>query len=82
MAKTGEEVKSNVEQHPAGGVLHQRGRLPFSKTGYMGMALAGFLVLGAIGYFTLYTKAKPDASPSEVAKVTAGATDADKTRHS
>ncbi|MQM07039.1 hypothetical protein Taro_039865 [Colocasia esculenta] len=56
----------------AGEVLHQRRNLPFSRAT---MTVAGLLIVGAIGYFTLYAKAMPGTKPSEVAKVAAGASD-------
>ncbi|CAA7408093.1 unnamed protein product [Spirodela intermedia] len=60
-------------QNP-GGVLHQRRHLPYSPAA---MAVAGLLIVGTIGYLTLYTKAKPGTTPSEVAKVAAGVSDDD-----
>ncbi|KAK1275852.1 hypothetical protein QJS04_geneDACA003846 [Acorus gramineus] len=68
----GEEAMKNKQAAPnvnAGGVLHQRRRLPMSP---MTMAVGGFVIVATIGYFTLYAKAKPDATPSEVAKIAAG----------
>lgn len=63
-------------QNP-GGVLHQRRNLPYSPAA---MAAAGLLVVGTIGYLTLYAKAKPGTTPSEVAKVAAGVSDDDAPR--
>ncbi|XP_004291963.1 PREDICTED: uncharacterized protein LOC101299831 [Fragaria vesca subsp. vesca] len=57
-------------QHP-GGVLHQRRTLPFSPTG---MFLGGFLICTAIGYFTLYSLKKPEASAGDVARVSTNIT--------
>ncbi|XP_071723949.1 uncharacterized protein [Rutidosis leptorrhynchoides] len=52
-----------------GGVLHQRGKLPYSTTT---MALTGLGIAGAVSYFVLYSKKKPEASAVDVAKVTTG----------
>ncbi|XXG51837.1 hypothetical protein AAC387_Pa03g0317 [Persea americana] len=54
-------------------ILHQRRSLPCST---MQMAVA------AIGYFTLYTKAKPEASAAAVAKATTSASGDDRKRQS
>ena len=54
--------------HP-GEVLHQRRKLPYSPST---MAVAGFLITAAVGYFTLYSLKKPQASAKDVAKVAAG----------
>ncbi|KAG6469733.1 hypothetical protein ZIOFF_070663 [Zingiber officinale] len=48
-------------------VLHQRRRLPYSITT---MAVSGFLIFAAIGYFGLYYKSKPGTKPSDVARAT------------
>lgn len=55
-------------QNP-GEVLHQTSKLPF---GPMRMAVIGFAVAATIGYFTLYTKKKPEATAVDVAKVASG----------
>ncbi|OAY64441.1 hypothetical protein ACMD2_04376 [Ananas comosus] len=71
-----EEVKaagveaSKRPPHPGqkpGEVLHQRRALPYSPAT---MAIAGFAIVGTIGYFTLYYKSKPGTSPTDVVKVT------------
>ncbi|XP_031481237.1 uncharacterized protein LOC116251229 [Nymphaea colorata] len=64
-------------QHP-GEVLHQRRSFPFSKMGTVQLTLAGLLLIGAVGYFTLYVKSKPEATASDVAKAAAGTPDSDR----
>ncbi|CAN8229752.1 unnamed protein product [Cochlearia groenlandica] len=53
-----------------GGVLHQRRNLPYS---YTTIALVGLAISGAIMYTVLYSKKKPEASATDVAKATVGA---------
>ncbi|PIN18519.1 hypothetical protein CDL12_08824 [Handroanthus impetiginosus] len=50
-------------------VLHQRKKLPFCPAR---MAIAGFVVAVGIGYLTLYSKKKPEATAMDVAKVVTG----------
>ncbi|OVA01332.1 hypothetical protein BVC80_1797g15 [Macleaya cordata] len=57
------EVSKSIH---TGEVLHQRRNIPFCP---MRMAVVGVLVVSTIGYFTLYTQKKPEASAHEVAKV-------------
>ncbi|XP_050366413.1 uncharacterized protein LOC126784909 [Argentina anserina] len=64
--RAGVEGSKRPPGHNPGGILHQRRSLPFSTTG---MFLGGFLICTAIGYFTLYTLKKPQASARDVAKV-------------
>ncbi|KAK1288236.1 hypothetical protein QJS10_CPB19g00709 [Acorus calamus] len=66
---TSDEEQTSGAERERGGVLHQRRRLPMSP---MTMAVGGFVIVATIGYFTLYAKAKPDATPSEVAKIASG----------
>ncbi|XP_010273617.1 PREDICTED: uncharacterized protein LOC104609100 [Nelumbo nucifera] len=73
----GVEASKRAPGQQPGGVLHQRRALPFSP---MTMAAGGFLIVGAIAYFTLYAKKKPEATAVDVAKVTAGAGDPETTR--
>lgn len=47
-------------------VLHQRSKMPFCPAK---MAMAGFVVVATIGYFTLYSHKKPEATALDVAKV-------------
>ncbi|KAK2997829.1 hypothetical protein RJ639_040968 [Escallonia herrerae] len=44
------------------------------------MALGGFAIVAALGYFTLYVKKKPDATAGDVAKVAAGVAGPEETR--
>ncbi|KAH7546170.1 hypothetical protein FEM48_Zijuj01G0172100 [Ziziphus jujuba var. spinosa] len=50
-------------------VLHQRRKLPYCP---IKMATAGFAIVLTLGYFTLYSKKKPEASALDVAKVATG----------
>ncbi|CAI9761000.1 unnamed protein product [Fraxinus pennsylvanica] len=50
-------------------VLHQRSKLPFHPAR---MAIGGFAVVLTLGYFTLYSKKKPEATALDVAKVATG----------
>ncbi|CAK9174438.1 unnamed protein product [Ilex paraguariensis] len=50
-------------------VLHQRKKLPICP---VRMAVGGFAIVGLLGYLTLYSKKKPEATAIEVAKVATG----------
>ncbi|KAJ7966274.1 Transmembrane protein [Quillaja saponaria] len=63
-------------QNP-GGVLHQRRSLPFNTTT---MAIGGLLIIAAIGYSVIYVKKKPEASATDVAKVSIGVANPEDTR--
>ncbi|XP_077222877.1 uncharacterized protein LOC143856520 [Tasmannia lanceolata] len=67
--KHGVEGSKRPPGHNPGGVLHQRSNLPYSP---MKMAVAGFLIVTTIGYITLYSKKKPEATAGDVAKATLG----------
>ncbi|GMY35616.1 putative transmembrane protein [Fagus crenata] len=56
--------------------LHQRSKLPYSP---MKMAIAGFGITAALGYFVLLSKKKPEASALDVAKVATGMSHPDNT---
>ncbi|CAA2968127.1 transmembrane [Olea europaea subsp. europaea] len=55
--------------HVKSEVLHQRSKLPFPP---IRMAIGGFAVALTLGYFTLYSKKKPEATALDVAKVATG----------
>lgn len=67
--KAGVEGSKRPPGHNPGGVLHQRGKLPYSTTT---IAVVGLAITGAIFYVTLYSKKKPEATAVDVAKVTTG----------
>lgn len=50
-------------------VLHQRRKLPFCPAR---MAVGGFAIVLTLGYFTLYSKKKPEATAIDVARVATG----------
>ncbi|RWW40906.1 hypothetical protein BHE74_00053651 [Ensete ventricosum] len=66
---TNRDASRAAPEANARGVLHQRRNMPF---GPMTMAAGGFLIVAAIGYFTLYHKSRPGTTASDVAKATAG----------
>ncbi|KAM0974231.1 hypothetical protein TB2_017095 [Malus domestica] len=57
-------------------ILHQTKNAPFCP---MKMAIGGFAVVVTIGYFTLYSKKKPEATALDVAKVITGTAHQDST---
>ncbi|KAK6942307.1 hypothetical protein RJ641_027684 [Dillenia turbinata] len=63
--------------HKPGEVLHQTGKLPKCP---IKMALGGFAVVVAIGYLTLCSHKKPEASLLDVAKVATGTASPENTR--
>ncbi|URD97629.1 hypothetical protein MUK42_32227 [Musa troglodytarum] len=65
----GDASRRAAPEANARGVLHQRRNMPFRP---VTMAACGFLIVAAIGYFTLYHKSRPGTSASDVAKATAG----------
>ncbi|KAF7817308.1 putative transmembrane protein [Senna tora] len=71
-----EASKRPPGQHP-GGVLHQRKALPYS---YTTITLTGLLLTAAMGYLVLYVNKKPQATATDVAKVTLGAANPQDTR--
>ncbi|CAI9755602.1 unnamed protein product [Fraxinus pennsylvanica] len=68
----GVEASKRPPGHNPGGVLHQRRSLPYSP---YTIVLGGLAISGAIWYFTLYTKKKPEATARDVAKVSFGVAD-------
>ncbi|KAG9455875.1 hypothetical protein H6P81_000383 [Aristolochia fimbriata] len=75
--KYGVEGSKRAPGHGPGEVLHQRRSLPYSlKT----MTAAGFVITGVIGYLTLYSKKKPEASAADVAKAAVGVADPEQNR--
>lgn len=65
----------NAGAHSAG-VLQQRSKVRFRPT----MAIGGFAVAVAIGYITLYSHKKPEATALDVAKVVTGVAGPEHTR--
>ncbi|KAH6819228.1 hypothetical protein C2S51_002831 [Perilla frutescens var. frutescens] len=61
--RTGEATRHTTD------VLHQRKKMGFCPAK---AAIGGFAFLAAIGYLTLYSKKKPEASALDVAKVGSG----------
>lgn len=58
-------------------VLHQRKNMPYCP---VRMAMAGFAFALTLGYFTLYSKKKPEASALDVAKVATGMSSPENTK--
>ncbi|KAI3446739.1 hypothetical protein Pfo_003404 [Paulownia fortunei] len=58
-------------------VLHQRSKMPFCPAR---MAIGGFAVAALLGYLTLYTKKKPEATALDVARVATGTATPENTR--
>ncbi|KAK2999207.1 hypothetical protein RJ639_023286, partial [Escallonia herrerae] len=75
--RAGVEASKRAPGHDPGGVLHQRRNVPLRLST---MALGGFAIVAALGYFTLYVKKKPDATAGDVAKVAAGVAGPEETR--
>lgn len=73
----GVDASKRPPGHNPGGILHQRRKLPYSPTT---MAVAGLLIIGTIGYFTLYANKKPEATAKDVAKVITGVARPEDTR--
>lgn len=61
---------------PAKNVLHQRSKVQICP---MKLAIGGVAVAVVLGYFTLYTKKKPEASAVDVGKVAIGIANPDNT---
>ncbi|KAL0345806.1 UNVERIFIED_CONTAM: hypothetical protein Sradi_4411900 [Sesamum radiatum] len=58
-------------------VLNQRKKMPFCPAR---LAVGGFAVAMVIGYFTLYSNKKPEATALDVARVASGTANIDNTR--
>jgi len=63
--------------HQPGEVLHQRKSVPFTPLRF---AIGGVAFAAVLGYCTLYTKKKPEATALDVAKVATGVASPDNTR--
>ncbi|KAL6006718.1 hypothetical protein ACLOJK_032211 [Asimina triloba] len=79
LKSAGAEASKRSPGHNPGGVLHQRRKLPYSP---VQMAIAGALIVAGIAYFTLYAKKRPDASLSDVAKLSTRTSSDDRTQRS
>lgn len=71
-----EAMKGSAQGMHSTEVLHQRSKVPFCP---MRMAVGGFAIVVTLGYFTLYSKKKPEASAVDVAKVATGLSNQDNT---
>ncbi|TQD86103.1 hypothetical protein C1H46_028276 [Malus baccata] len=63
------QMKGHSPAQHSSDILHQSKNAPFCP---MKMAIGGFAVVVTIGYFTLYSKKKPEATALDVAKVVSG----------
>lgn len=70
--RLGVEASKRPPGHNPGGVLHQRRSFPF---GPVATTLTGILIIGTIGYFTLYAYKKPEATAGDVARVATNVAD-------
>lgn len=68
-------MASDTQHSPE--VLHQRKKLPICPAK---AAIGGFAILAVIGYFTLYSHKKPEATALDVAKVSSGTATPQNTR--
>lgn len=76
--QTSRKLPNPAESSGGAGVLHQRGKLPICPAK---LALGGVAIVMTIGYFTLYSHKKPEATALDVAKVSTGVASApDQTR--
>ena len=71
-----EAMKGAAQGMHTSEVLHQRSKPPICP---MRMAVGGFAMVLTIGYLTLYSKKKPEASALDVAKVATGVSHQDNT---
>lgn len=67
--RTGVERSKRPPGHNPGGVLHQRRGLPYNM---LTVTLVGTAMAGALWYFTIYAKKKPEATAGDVARVAVG----------
>ncbi|GER36583.1 hypothetical protein STAS_12920 [Striga asiatica] len=75
--RAGVEASKRPPGSGPGGVLHQRRQMPYRLAT---MALMGSAVIGALWYFTIYVKKKPEATALDVAKVSTGVAQPEDTR--
>lgn len=74
-------AKQTSRQQPSPGlhsteVLHQKGKPPISP---VKAVLGGLAIIVTIGYFTLFSHKKPEATALDVAKVATGTSSPDNT---
>ncbi|KAL3623926.1 hypothetical protein CASFOL_032742 [Castilleja foliolosa] len=63
--------------HHSSEVLHQRSKMPICPAR---MAVGGIAVAAVLGYLTLYSKKKPEATALDVARVSTGTATTENTR--
>ncbi|GMH22813.1 hypothetical protein Nepgr_024656 [Nepenthes gracilis] len=76
-AAGGVEAEKRSPAHQPGEVLHQRRSLPLRP---IKMAMGGVAAAAVIGYFVLFSKKKPEATATDLARVITGTATPDHTR--